>query len=208
MSAASGKMRIGVLASGRGSNFTAVCESIERGDIDADVVVLVCNKPGAGVIEAARVRGIETVVIESAGKSPGEFDRKVVEILKLRGVELVLLTGFMRIVGKTILDAFPLRIMNIHPSLLPSFAGLDAQKQALEYGIKIAGCTVHFVDAGVDTGPIILQRSVPVLDDDTVETLSKRILAEEHRAYPQAVKLFVEGKLRIEGRKVLIGGEE
>lgn len=198
------KMKLAVLASGRGSNFVAIHDAIERGDINAEIDILITNKPSAGVIDIAKKRNIEVRVIESKGLAAGEFDRKAVELLTGRGIELVILAGFMRIVGKPIIDAFPLRIMNIHPSLLPAFKGLDAQRQALEYGAKLAGCSVHFVDEGVDTGPIIIQGAVPVSDDDTTDTLSKRILAEEHLIYPEAVKLFVEDRLHIDGRKVLI----
>ena len=198
------KMKLAVLASGRGSNFVAIHDAIERGDINAEIDILITNKPSAGVIDIAKKRNVDVRVIESKGLAAGEFDRKAVELLKGRGIELVILAGFMRIVGKPLIDAFPLRIMNIHPSLLPAFKGLDAQKKALEYGAKLAGCSVHFVDEGVDTGPIIIQRAVPVANDDTTDTLSKRILAEEHQIYPEAVKLFVEDRLHIDGRKVLI----
>ena len=206
MKAVTGK-KLAVLASGRGSNFVAIHDAIVRGDIDAEIAVLITNKPSAGVIDIARERNIDVQVIESKGLPAGEFDRKAVAILKERGIELVILAGFMRIVGRPLIDAFPSRIINIHPSLLPAFKGLDAQKQALEYGAKLAGCSVHFVDEGGDTGPIILQRVVPVADNDTVDTLSTRILAEEHLAYPEAVKLFVEDRLRIDGRRVFIDGK-
>lgn len=201
------KKKLAVLASGRGSNFVAIHDAILRGDINAEIDLLITNKPSAGVIDIAKKRNINVQLIESKGLAAGEFDRKAVELLVSRGSELVVLAGFMRIVGKPLIDAFPLRIMNIHPSILPAFKGLDAQKQALEYGAKLAGCSVHFVDEGVDTGPIILQRAVPVAADDTVDTLSERILAEEHLIYPEAVKLFVEDRLHIDGRKVLIDGK-
>ena len=201
------KKKLAVLASGRGSNFVAIHDAILRGDINAEIDLLITNKPSAGVIDIAKKRNIDVQVIESKGLAAGEFDRKAVELLVARGTELVILAGFMRIVGKPLIDAFPLRIMNIHPSLLPAFKGLDAQKQALEYGAKLAGCSVHFVDEGVDTGPIIVQRAVPLEDDDTVDSLSERILAEEHLIYPEAVKLFVEDRLHIDGRKVLIDGK-
>lgn len=197
------KLRIAVLASGRGSNFTAIHDAIKRGEIDAEIVVLISNNPDAGAVFTARERGIDTRVIDSGKISRDDFDKKVVDVMNACGTDLVLLAGFMRIVGKPLTDAFPHRIMNIHPSLLPSFKGLGAQRQALEYGVKVSGCTVHFVDEGVDTGPIILQAAVPVLDGDTAETLSERILAEEHRIYPEAVKLFAEGKLHVRGRRVL-----
>ncbi len=199
--------KIAVLASGRGSNFIAIADAIEKGKINAVISVLVSDNPGARAVAAAEARGIETKVVDPGGISRDEFDGKVVEILRGFGVDLVVLAGFMRIVGKPLIEAFPQRIMNIHPSLLPSFKGLHAQRQALEYGVKVSGCTVHFVDEGVDTGPIILQKAVPVLDDDTVESLSKRILAEEHRIYPEAVRLFMEGRLRLSGRRVFIEGE-
>ena len=198
------KIRLGVLASGRGSNFLAIQETIERGDIDAETVILITNNPDAKALESAKARNIEAVVIESKGLSKEGFDRKVIDTLIDHRVDLVVLAGFMRIIGKAFTDAFPKRIMNIHPALLPSFPGLDIQRQALEYGVKVSGCTVHFVDEGVDTGPIILQSAVPVHDDDTEETLSARILTEEHRIYPEAVRLFAEGKLSVEGRRVII----
>lgn len=198
------KIRLGVLASGRGSNFLAIQETIERGDIDAETVILITNNPDAKALESTKARNIEAVVIESKGFSKEGFDRKVIDTLIDHRVGLVVLAGFMRIIGKAFTDAFPKRIMNIHPALLPSFPGLDAQRQALEYGVKVSGCTVHFVDEGVDTGPIILQSAVPVHDDDTEETLSARILTEEHRIYPEAVRLFAEGKLSVEGRRVII----
>ena len=195
-------IRIGVLASGRGSNFIAIDDAAKNRFIDAEISVLICNNTDAAVIESARKRGVNVVVEPSKGISRDAYDQRLARILTGYGVELVLLAGFMRIVGKPLLDAFPMRIMNIHPSLLPAFRGLGAQKQALDYGVKLAGCTVHFVDEGLDSGPIILQAAVPVLNGDTTETLSARILAEEHRIYPEAVKLFTEGKLIIEGRKV------
>jgi len=204
MSGKNEKTRIAVLASGRGSNFVAIADAVSRGDINAEIVLVVCNKPGAGAIEAARERGIEVKLLESRGAPAGEYNEKLVQVLKDCRPDLVVLAGYMKIVGKTVIDAFPMRIVNIHPALLPSFPGLNAQKQAFDYGVKVTGCTVHFVDEGVDTGPIILQRSVLVEDDDTAETLSKRILVEEHRIYPEAVRLFCEGKLRVEGRRVFI----
>lgn len=198
------KMKLAVLASGRGSNFVAIHDAIERGEINAEIDILITNKLSAGVIDIAKKRNINVSVIESKGLAAGEFDKKAVELLTGRGISLVILAGFMRIVGKPLINAFPLRIMNIHPSLLPAFKGLDSQRQALEYGVKSAGCTVHFVDEGLDSGPIILQKAITVADDDTVDTLSKKILDEEHLIYPEAVKLFVEGSLHIDGRKVLI----
>ncbi len=198
------KARIAVLASGRGSNFVAVQKSIDAGEIDASIVVLICNNPGAGAIDAARKFGIDVAVIESAGVSKADFDKQVVNKLKEYDVDLILLAGFMKIIGRPLLEAFQGKILNIHPSLLPSFKGLDAQRQAIEYGVKVSGCTVHFVDEGMDTGPIILQAAVPVFDNDTEDSLSKKILAEEHRIYSEAVKLFLENRLTINGRRVFI----
>ena len=192
------------MASGRGSNFVSIADAIGRGEINAEIVLLICNKPGAGAIDAAKARRIKVKVLESKGVPAAEYDRQLVEVLKGCNPDLVVLAGYMKIVGKAIIDAFPMKIVNIHPALLPAFPGLDVQKQALDYGVKVAGCTVHFVDEGVDTGPIILQKAVPVKDNDTAETLSKRILTQEHRLYPEAVKLFSEGKLEVKGRRVLI----
>ncbi|MDH3976081.1 MAG: phosphoribosylglycinamide formyltransferase [Deltaproteobacteria bacterium] len=200
----SDKTRIAVLASGRGSNFVSIADAIKRDEINAEIVLLICNKPDAGAIDAARFRGIEVKILQSKGVPAPEYDEKLVQVLKSCNPDLIVLAGYMKIVGKQIIDAFPMKIINIHPALLPSFPGLDAQKQAFDYGVKVTGCTVHFVDEGVDTGPVILQKSVLVDDDDTAETLSKRILAEEHRLYPEAIRLFSEGKLKIEGRRVII----
>lgn len=198
------KTRIAVLASGRGSNFVSIAEAVGRGAIKAEIVQLISNKPDAGAIDAARARRIKVKVLESKGVPAAEYDQKLVQVLKECNPDLIVLAGYMKIVGKTIIDAFPMKIINIHPALLPAFPGLDAQKQAFDYGVKVAGCTVHFVDEGVDTGPIILQKAVHVEDDDTIETLSQRILAEEHCLYPEAIRLFSEGKLKVEGRRVLI----
>ena len=204
MGSRGGKIRIVVLASGRGSNFVSISDAIVRGLMDAEIVMLFSNKPGAGAIDAARFRGIKVEVIESKGIPAGEYEEKLIKTLKSCKPDLVVLAGYMKIVSKAVIEAFPMKIINIHPSLLPSFPGLDAQKQAFDYGAKVAGCTVHFVDEGVDTGPIILQKSLPVEDDDNAESLSLRILAEEHRLYPEAVRLFAEGRLKVEGRRVLI----
>jgi len=198
------KTRIAVLASGRGSNFVSIADAIGRGEINAEIVQLICNKPDAGAIDAARARRIKVNVLESKGVPAAEYDEKLVQALQSCNPDLVVLAGYMKIVGKAIIDAFPMKIINIHPALLPSFPGLEAQKQAFEYGVKVAGCTVHFIDEGVDTGPIILQKAIPVEDYDTDESLSKRILTEEHRLYPQAVNLFSEGRLKVEGRRVII----
>ena len=198
------KPKMAVLASGRGSNFIAIADAVSRGEINADITFLFSNNKDAKAIEAAEKRGIKTKVVDSRSLSKEEYDRKLVDALTVEDIDLVLLAGYMKIVGKALIEAFPLRIMNIHPSLLPSFKGLNAQRQAIEYGVKVSGCTVHFVDEGMDTGPIIIQTAVPVLDDDTGESLSDRILVEEHRLYAKAVKLFTDGRLRVEGRKVCI----
>ncbi|MBE9503063.1 MAG: phosphoribosylglycinamide formyltransferase [Proteobacteria bacterium] len=197
-------IKIAVLASGRGSNFIAIADAISRGEINADIAFLFSNSKEAKAIEAAEKRGIKTKVVDSRSLSKEEYDKKLIEVLTEEEIDLVLLAGYMKIVGKALIETFPLRIMNIHPSLLPSFKGLHAQRQAIEYGVKVSGCTVHFVDEGMDRGPIIIQSAIPVLDDDTAESLSNRILIEEHRLYAKAVKLFAHGKLRVEGRKVFI----
>jgi len=197
-------VRIGVLASGRGSNFQAIVDAVESGFVKhARIVVLISDVEDAFALERARNHGIAGVFVNPKDFSRREeFDSRLVEEISKRDVDLVLLAGYMRIITPGFVKSFKNRIMNIHPALLPSFPGLHAQKQALEYGVKISGCTVHFVDEEVDHGPIILQSAVDVMDDDTEETLSKRILEQEHRIYPLAVKLYVEGKLSVEGRKV------
>lgn len=201
------KIRVGILVSGRGSNMEAIIRNAKEGKIDAEVVIVLSDNPDAPAIEKAKKLGIEARYVYPGPKKTymtPDREEEYVKILKDKGVELVCLAGFMRVLKKTFLQAFPGRIMNIHPSLLPAFPGLDAQKQAWEYGVKISGCTVHFVDEGIDTGPIILQRCVPVLEDDTPETLADRILKEEHKIYSEAIQLFAEGRLKIEGRRVRI----
>ncbi len=196
--------RIGVLLSGRGSNLEALAESTKTGPIPgAEIAVVISNHEGAAGIDRARERKIPALVIPSKGLEREAYDRLVVAALRERGVELVCLAGFMRLLSPYFIAAFHNRILNIHPSLLPSFPGLEAQRQALEYGVRYAGCTVHFVDENLDAGPIVLQAIVPVLDDDTPETLSARILKEEHRIYSEAVRLVLEGRFRIEGRRVI-----
>jgi phosphoribosylglycinamide formyltransferase-1 len=196
--------RIGVLLSGRGSNLEALAESAKAGRIpDAEIALAISNHEGAAGIDRARERKIPALVIPSKGLEREAYDRLVVAALRERGVELVCLAGFMRLLSPYFIAAFHNRILNIHPSLLPSFPGLEAQRQALEYGVRYAGCTVHFVDEDVDAGPIVLQAVVPVLDDDTPETLSARILKEEHRIYSEAVRIVLEGRFRIEGRRVI-----
>ena len=200
-------MRLGVLASGRGSNFQSIIDAVERGRLNAEIAVLITDNHSAFAIERAKEHNIEYLVI-----SPGEFGsrddfyRKVARELEKRKTGLVVLAGFMRIVGKPLIDAFRGRIMNIHPAILPAFPGLHGQRQALEYGVRVSGCTVHFVDEGMDTGPIIIQAAVPVSHDDTEDSLSERILRLEHRIYPEAIRLFSEGKIRIEGRVVRVEG--
>jgi len=198
---------LGVLASGRGSNFEAIAKNCAEGKIDARIAILLSDNPNAKALERAKVYGIEARYVDPGPyktKLSPEAEEEYVRILKEHGVELVCLAGFMRILKSHFLRSFPYRIMNIHPALLPSFPGLHAQKQAFDYGVKVSGCTVHFVDEGIDTGPIIIQRAVPVLEDDTAETLAARILAEEHKIYSEAIQLFAEGRLKIEGRKVRV----
>jgi len=196
--------RIGVLLSGRGSNFEALADSVAAGRIpDAEIAVAVSNREGAPGIDRARARGIETRVIPSKGLQREEHDRLVAAALEERRVDLVCLAGYMRLLSPYFIQKFPQRILNIHPSLLPAFPGLEAQRQAHEYGVKFTGCTVHFVDENLDAGPIVAQAVVSVRDDDTPETLAARILTEEHRLYTEAVRLVLSGKFRIEGRRVI-----
>jgi phosphoribosylglycinamide formyltransferase-1 len=201
------KLRLGVLASGRGSNFQSIINAINSKRLIAEIVVLITDNASAFAIERAKKHGIEYLVISLKEYSSGnDFFVKIAEELKKRDVGLVVLAGFMRIVRKPLIDAFHNLIMNVHPALLPAFPGLHGQRQALEYGVKISGCTVHFVDEGMDTGPIIIQAAVPLLQDDTEETLSERILKLEHEIYPEAIRLFSEGRIDIEGRRVRIKG--
>ena len=198
-------LKLGVLISGNGSNLQSIIDHIEKGSLKAVIKIVISNNPDAYGITRAKKHGIPVVVLKNGDfKNKEEFDLELIGILESKGVDLVILAGFMRIITPTLLKAFPQKIMNIHPALLPSFPGIHGQKQALEYGVKISGCTVHFVDEGVDTGPIIMQKAVQVFDDDTEETLAARILTEEHRIYPQAIQLFAEGKIGIKGRKVRI----
>jgi phosphoribosylglycinamide formyltransferase-1 len=195
--------RLGILISGRGSNFEAIADQVAAGSIPAEIAVVISNRAEARGLEVARQRGLNAVTIPSKGLDREVYDRMLLEELRKHGVDLVCLAGFMRLLSATFIRAFSARILNIHPSLLPAFPGLDAQHQALEHGVKVSGCTVHFVDEFLDAGPIILQAVVPVLDDDTVETLSARILAEEHRIYPEAIRIVLEGRYAIEGRRVI-----
>ena len=196
--------RIGVLLSGRGSNFEALADSISAGRIpNAEIAIVVSNREGAPGIDRAQARGLATRVIPSKGLEREPYDRQVVATLREANVDLVCLAGYMRLLSPHFVAAFPQRILNIHPSLLPSFPGLESQKQALDYGVKFAGCTVHFVDENLDAGPIVLQAVVPVEDSDTEDTLSARILKEEHRIYSEAVRIVLEGKFTLEGRRVI-----
>jgi len=195
--------RLGILLSGRGSNFEAIAQSIEHGRLDAEIVAVISNRPEVRGIEIARERGLPAVVLPSGGMPREEYDRRVVAELHYFGVELVCLAGFMCPLTDEFCRAFQLRALNIHPSLLPAFPGLNAQRQALEHGAKISGCTVHFVERQLDAGPIVLQAAVPVLDDDTEETLVARILVEEHRIYSEAIGIILSGRWRIEGRRVI-----
>ena len=200
------KKKLGVLLSGRGSNFEAIATSIEAGRIDAEIAVVISNRPEARGLEVARQRGLNAVSIPSKGLDREVYDRMVVAELNKNQVDLVCLAGYMRLLSAYFVREFPLRILNIHPSLLPSFPGLEAQHQALEHGVKISGCTVHFVDELLDAGPIVIQRAVPVLDEDTEETLAARILEQEHQAYTEAIRIVLSGDFRIHGRRVLSCG--
>jgi phosphoribosylglycinamide formyltransferase-1 len=198
------KKRIGVLLSGRGSNFEALADGIASGRIpNAEIALVISSREGAPGLERAKSRGIATRVIPSKGLERETYDRQVVAVLNEHKVDLVCLAGYMRLLSPYFVAAFPSRILNIHPSLMPSFPGLESQRQALEYGVKFAGCTVHFVDENLDAGPIVLQSAVPVKDDDTEDTLSARILQEEHRIYSEAVRIVLEGRYKIEGRRVI-----
>lgn len=208
-STSTGKLRLGVLASGRGSNLQALIDAIDLGTVQARIAVVISNKKDAPALERARSHGLTDVFLDPkpyAGMIDKRkaYDNGVLDIFRKYDVDLVLLAGYMKIVTPVLIEAYRNRMMNIHPSLLPSFPGLDAQKQALEWAVKVAGCTVHFVTEGVDEGPIILQAAVPVLERDSPETLAARILIEEHKIYPRAVQLYAEGRLHVEGRRVRI----
>lgn len=202
-------LRVAVLASGRGSNLQAVIDAIEAGTVQAKLVAVISNKKEAPALERARRHGLACLFVDPkpyAGRpdSREAYDHELLDVLRQHDVELVLLAGYMKIVTRVLVEAFANRMMNIHPSLLPSFPGLDVQKKAIEWGCKLAGCTVHFVTEGVDEGPIILQAAVPILDNDTPDTLAARILEQEHKIYPRAVQLFAEGRLQVAGRRVFI----
>jgi phosphoribosylglycinamide formyltransferase-1 len=198
-----GTRSIGVLISGRGSNLQAIIDAIAAGRLDARIALVISNRADAGGLDKARAAGIETVVMpHKAYPDRATYDRALADALKSRGVVLVCLAGFMRLLGAAFIDEFPNAVLNVHPSLLPAFPGVDGQRQALEHGVKVAGATVHFVTPDLDAGPILLQSTVPVLDGDTEETLSARILAEEHRIYPDAIGRVLTGRWRIDGRRV------
>ncbi|MDA8168744.1 MAG: phosphoribosylglycinamide formyltransferase [Nitrospiraceae bacterium] len=202
-------LQVGVLASGRGSNFQAIIDAVKSGRIKARLRVLITDKPGAYAMQRAKENGIEALYADpKAFASKDDYFKAIAAELQKREAGLVLLAGFMRIVRKPLLDAFPMRVMNIHPALLPSFPGLHGQRQAADYGVKISGCTVHFVDEGMDTGPVIIQAAVPASHGDTEDSLSARILKCEHMIYPEAVRLFAEGRLEVRGKKVVIKGHE
>ena len=204
MTKPSGSRSIGVLISGRGSNLQSIIDAIAFRRLDATIAVVVSNRSDAQGLQRARDAGVDAVHLSPRDYSGRDaYDRAVAELLLARGVELVCLAGFMRLVGQPLLDPFPNRILNIHPSLLPSFPGLDAQRQALEHGVRVTGATVHLVNAELDGGPIVLQAAVPVLDDDTVDTLSARVLVEEHRLYPEAIGLVLDGGWSIVGRRII-----
>lgn len=200
-------MRLGILISGRGSNFEAIANNVARGKLDAEIAIVISNRANAPGLDIARERGIPLRVIASAGMEREAYDKMLIEELRIHKVDLVCLAGFMRLLSANVIRAFPNRVLNIHPSLLPAFAGLDSQRQALEYGVRITGCTVHFVDEFLDSGPIIIQSAVPVLDGDTVESLSTRILAQEHLIYSKAIGYIADGRITVEGRRVLIREE-
>jgi phosphoribosylglycinamide formyltransferase-1 len=195
--------KIGILLSGRGSNFEAIADSVEAKRLPAQIAMVISNRPDAAGLETAKRRGLKARLIPSKGRSREEHDAEVIAALQQAQVDLVCLAGYMRLLSPEFVRAFPHRILNIHPSLLPAFAGLDAQKQALEYGVKVSGCTVHFVDEHLDHGPIILQKTVPVFDTDDEHALAARILEQEHIAYTEAIRLVLSGEVEIQNRKVV-----
>jgi phosphoribosylglycinamide formyltransferase-1 len=200
----SGSKRLGILLSGRGSNFLAIADAIANGNVpDAEIAVVISNKADAPGLDAARTRGLNAVAIEARGRKRAEHDAEIIACLREHDVDLVCLAGYMRLLSAEFVAAFPQRILNIHPSLLPAFPGLDAQQQAFEYGVKVVGCTVHFVDEQLDHGVIVLQKTVPVLDDDDAHALAARILEQEHIAYAEAIARVLSGRYRIVGRRYL-----
>lgn len=203
------RVRLGVLASGRGSNLQAIIDAIEAGTLQAEIALVLSNKQDAVALERAGKHKIDTLFLDpkpfkDRPDAREAYDRAILEALGKHKVELVILAGYMKIVTSVLINAYANRMMNIHPSLLPSFPGLEVQKKALDWGVKITGCTVHFVTEGVDEGPIIIQAAVPILEGDTPETLAARILVQEHKLYPRAIQLYAEGKLKVDGRRVLV----
>ncbi|HEY0171040.1 MAG TPA: phosphoribosylglycinamide formyltransferase [Pyrinomonadaceae bacterium] len=197
-------MRVGILISGRGSNMEALADAVKEGRVPgAEMAVVVGDRPSAAGLLRARERGLMTALVERGGRTRAEHEREIISVLRGHGVGLVCLAGYMRLLSPCFLEEFRGRVLNIHPSLLPAFPGLDAQRQAVEHGVKVSGCTVHFVDETLDGGPIVTQRVVPVLDSDTPETLSARILGEEHKAYPEALALVCSGRYEVTGRRVV-----
>ncbi len=201
------RINVGVLASGRGTDFQSIVDAVERGELDVNIAIMICNNKDAPVIERAKKHGIPWAYIDHRGKSRREYEEEVSKALKEKEVDLIVFAGFMRIVTTHFIDQFRNRIINIHPSLLPSFPGTHAQKDAVEWGVKVSGCSVHFVDESVDGGPIIFQKAVPVYPEDSPEALADRILRVEHKVLPYVVKLFAEGRLKVEGRRVIINDE-
>ena len=200
-----GKLKIAVLVSGRGSNLQAIIDNIEKGTLSAELAVVISDQPDAYALERAKKHKVPALAVSAKGfkGKRNEYDALLVQELQKRNVDLVCLAGFMRIITPTLIKAFPNRILNIHPSLLPSFPGLHVQQKAIDHGVKFSGCTVHFVDENMDTGPIIIQAVVPILDGDTEDSLSGRILKQEHKIYSRAIQLYAEGRLKVEGRRVL-----
>lgn len=199
------RLKLAIMASGRGSNFSAVNEAIQAGKLDADICLLISDQGEAPALGKARAIGINTLHINPRDyKHREEYEAEIVRNLKAQDIDIVVLAGYMRLVGKVLLEAYKFRVLNIHPALLPSFVGLHAQKQAVDYGVKFSGCTVHFVDEGMDSGPIIMQATVPVLAADTEDTLAERILVQEHRIYSEVLQLLAEGRVYVEGRIVHI----
>ena len=201
------RLGIGILVSGSGSNLQSIIDNIERGTLTAEIKVVISNNPEAYALERCRRHHIPAVVIRHQEfRKREDFDRQMISVLQFHGVELVVMAGFMRLLTPLFLNAFAMKIMNIHPALLPAFPGTHVQQKAVDYGVKFSGCTVHFADEGVDTGPVIIQAVVPVLDADTADTLAARILKEEHRIYPQAIQFYAEGRIQVSGRKVTLKG--
>ena len=203
------KVNLGILVSGSGSNLQSIVDSIAGGLLDADINVVISNNPDAYALVRAKKHNIASVIINHTDfETREDCDQKIIDILKAYSVELVVMAGFMRILSPLFLNAFPMKILNIHPAILPAFPGINAQKRAAEYGVKFSGCSVHFADEGVDSGPVIIQAIVPAYDDDTEDTLAARILKEEHRIYPQAIQFYAEGRIEVIGRKVRIIGSK